>query len=225
VNGYRTNSGPSNYACLIEIVNRSDAIPINKIRIVVLDHGIARFNVGPIDLAPGQSKILGGSIDRTERCGGEDILYEVSYERDSIASELLMPSRLTQASTGSSTVVATSIGGVIGVVSAMVAALLTHLLTISRERLKERRDRFGRMEPLFNEFFVSWGRSLLAQDLQRHFDELQRKVSLSQAIVDQYRVTYRVLANSNTQNAEKSAAATMLEENIRKYINECNPDN
>jgi hypothetical protein len=209
--------------CLIALKSRSDSVGLTKVQVTAFDEGAIRFTVGPIDLAPGRSTVLRQGVDEFVRCSGEGLFYLVSYEYNGMPNEALISGYIASGATPASPVAATAVGGMIGLVSAMAGIGLTHFTTLRRERLKERRDKFNRIEPLFNEFFASWNSSPMPQELQLRFDELHRRTSLEQGIVDQYRHTHRRLADPGIPIDQKREEATGFEQFMRQYLNKLDP--
>jgi len=139
-------------------------------------------------------------------------------------NETLISGTAATGATATSPLIGTAVGGLIGLISAMAGIGLTHLTTLRRERLKEQREKFNRLEPWFNEFLVRWNGSSMPQELQLRYDELQRRVSLDQKMMDQYRHTYGKLADVGISNDRKREEAAGFEQFVREYLNELNPD-
>jgi hypothetical protein len=204
--------------CLIALTNKSESAALAKVQVAVFDAGAERFSVGPVDLAAGQAIVLKRVVQSQTRCGGAHVFYRVSYEWQGVRNETVLSSTEGSAATPVSAIAAPAVGGLIALVSAMAGVLLTHWLTAARERAKDRKEKFNRMEPLFNAFFANWSRSPVPQELQMHFDELQRQVLLDQKIVEFYLQTYQVLADQNAPIERKRDVAGQLEQHMREYL-------
>ena len=190
----------------------------------VFNNDARRFALGPVDLTPGQTLVLRQPVDTSTRCSGADTFYQVSYERQGVGNEALLPGSGTSTSPSTTPVVGTVVGGLIGLVSAAIGTLLAHRLTLAREQSKQRREAFDRKEPVFNAFFMAWNRSPLAQELQTRFNDLQRQISLDQKVVNRYRKALGVLANAEASASRKEEEATEFELYMREYLRQLNPD-
>lgn len=182
---------------------------------------LLRFRVGPVDLYPKQVIVLDQATDSATQCTGKDTFYRVSYEQQGIRSETILAETTTPTA---SPLLGVIVGGLIALISGVMGAGLTHRFTLVRERLKERREKYNQIAPIFNTFFLAWNRSILPEELQARFDELQHQVLLSQNLIKQYQLTYQALVNKHLNADLKANKANELEQYMRRFLEKLNPD-
>jgi hypothetical protein len=219
--------------CAVAIANPSTSEAISGIWITLGHDRILDFRTGPIDLAPTQTRLVEMSVRRGTSCAGEDRFFRVEFQRAGVHNEtILVPSpgigsvsaaaHGTPLGAGFSSILAAAAGASI----ALFGGYLTHLLARSRDNEKEirtlRQEHYQVIEPACRHFLNRWDESLVPQQLQASFEELQNTIPIESKLVACYRKTYGFLASPSSTD-KKNVAAQELVREVEIYLSQYDP--
>jgi len=210
------------YQCLVSLTNQTK-ITLTNIRVTVFTNQHARFNLGPFNLTSGQATVLQQNIDKESYCSGRDLFFRLAYESQGTVSELILDGERNAPSEALMRSILTPLmPWGLGLLSAIIGGWFTHHLSARREREKDRVARstklYDVLEPAVREFLLSWGANPVPEMLRSNFYDLQRKATLGSEIVQFYRETYKVLADTGQPLNRKQEAAAELDKRMRTYI-------